>query len=106
MLAQKCLALATKTQILRNRGYAMDTAEEELRQKLTALERKVCDPSLQGRGEEIWARMVSVRERGRQLHYKMQRLGVSGKGEEQVIDEETMKKARKVCFLPRFLPGP
>ncbi|MCJ1249995.1 hypothetical protein MMC30_007221 [Trapelia coarctata] len=96
VLAQKCLALATKTQILRNRGYAMDTAEEELRQKLTALERKVCDPSLQGRGEEIWARMVSVRERGRQLQFEMERLGFSGKGEEQVIDEETMKKARKI----------
>lgn len=75
----------------------MDTAEEELRQKLAALERRVCDPSLQGRAEEIWARMVSVRERGRQLQFEMERLGVSGKGEEQVIDEETMKKARKVC---------
>ena len=75
----------------------MDTAEEELKQKLTALERKVCDPSLQGRGEEIWARMVSVRERVRQLQFEMERLGVRGKGEEQVIDEETMKKARKVC---------
>lgn len=79
----------------------MDTAEEELRQKLTTLERKVCDTSLQGRGEEIWARMLSVRERGRQLQFEMERLGVSAKGEEQVLDEETMKKARKVCVSPQ-----
>jgi len=79
----------------------MDTAEEELRQKLTTLERKVCDPSLQGRGEEIWARMLSVRDRGRQLQFEMERLGVSAKGEEQVLDEETMKKARKVCVSPQ-----
>ena len=98
VLSQKCLALATKTQVLRNRGYVLDTVEEELKQKLTTLERKVFDPALSGRSEEIWARMVSVRERGRQLQYEVERHGLSMKNEsEQTLDEETLKKAKKVC---------
>lgn len=96
-LSQKCLGLAAKTQILRNRGYAMDSAEEELRKKLMQLERRVFDPALNGRGEEIWARMVSIRERGRQLQREFERAGngvvqEGGKG----IDEEVMAKTKKV----------
>ena len=100
VLNQKCLALATKTQVLRNRGYVLDSAEEELKQKLASLEKKVFDPALSGRSEEIWARMVSVRERGKQLQYEMERHGLSMKNEsEQSLDEETLKKAKKVCCL-------
>jgi len=95
-LSQKCLALATKTQVLKNRGYAMDVNEEELRQKLQALERKMMDPDLNGRAEEIWARMVSVRERGRQLQYEMERHGISAGGEEQGLDEDVLKRVRKI----------
>lgn len=96
-LSQRCLGLAAKTQILRNRGYAMDSAEEELRKKLMQLERRVFDPALNGRGEEIWARMVSIRERGRQLQREFERAGTGvvqegGKG----IDEEVMAKTKKV----------
>ncbi|MCJ1254361.1 hypothetical protein MMC24_002176 [Lignoscripta atroalba] len=96
-ISQKCLALATKVQVLRNRGYAMDSAEEELRQKLLVLERSVFDPALNGRGEEIWARMVSVRERGRQLQLEFERAGrnmIQDQG--QGIDEEVMKRAKKI----------
>ncbi len=97
-LSQKCLGLAAKTQILRNRGYAMDSAEEALRKKLMLLEKKVFDPALNGRGEEIWARMVNVRERGRQLQREFERAGTGmvqegGKG----IDEAVMAKTKKVC---------
>ncbi|MCJ1396566.1 hypothetical protein MMC18_009457 [Xylographa bjoerkii] len=96
-LSQRCLALATKTQVLRNRGYAMDGAEEELRQKLLTLEKQVFDPELEGRGEEIWARMVSVRDRGRTLQYEMEKRGLAGlNGNEQKLDEETLEKARKI----------
>ncbi|MCJ1399568.1 hypothetical protein MMC11_002770 [Xylographa trunciseda] len=96
-LSQKCLTLATKTQLLRNRGYTMDGAEEELRQKLINLERQVFDPALEGRGEEIWARMVSVRDRGRSLQYEMEKRGLAGpNGKEQSLDEETLEKARKI----------
>ncbi|MCJ1319334.1 hypothetical protein MMC15_004670 [Xylographa vitiligo] len=96
-LSQRCLALATKTQLLRNRGYAMDGAEEELRQKLLTLEKQVFDPALEGRGEEIWARMVSLRERGRSLQYEMEKRGLGGlNAREQSLDEETLEKARKI----------
>ena len=96
-ISQRCLSLAAKTQILRNRGYAMDSAEEDLRKKLLALERKVFDPALNGRGEEIWARMVSVRERGRLLQREFEN---TGKGLSQEtssgLDEEVMAKTKKV----------
>ena len=103
-ISQQCLGLAAKTQILRNRGYAMDGAEEQLRARLLQLERKVFDPVLNGRGEEIWARMVSVRERGRQLQREFAKAGSalpteSGKS----LDEGVMAKTKKVwnqsCFL-------
>ncbi|MCJ1477324.1 hypothetical protein MMC13_005995 [Lambiella insularis] len=96
-LSQKCLLLATKTQVLRNRGYAMDAPEEELRQKLMTLEKKVFDPALNGRGEEIWARMVSVRERGRIFQYEIEKRGLVGRNEkEQTLDEETLKKVGRI----------
>lgn len=56
------------------------------------------DPALNGRGEEIWARMVSVRERGRQLQREYERAGksvVDGSAGRE-IDEEVLKRASKV----------
>ncbi|KAL9633275.1 MAG: hypothetical protein Q9164_004799 [Protoblastenia rupestris] len=96
-LSRQCLSLAAKTQLLRNRGYAMDSAEEELRKKLLTLERTVFDPALNGRAEEIWARMVSLRERGRLLQREYEKAGRSlGEGKAGVIDEEVMKRAKKI----------
>ena len=82
--------------MLRNRGFAMDSAEETLRQKLLLLERSVLDPALNGRSEEIWARMVSTRERVRQLQREFERAGKGVKAEDGVVDEEVMKRVRKV----------
>ncbi|KAI9873989.1 MAG: hypothetical protein M1830_010311 [Pleopsidium flavum] len=96
-LSQRSLALATKVQILRNRGYAMDSAEEELRKKLITLEKNVFDPALTGRGEEIWARMLSVRERARQLQAEFEKSGRGlSNGQGQELDEEVAKKAKKI----------
>ena len=96
-LSHQCLGLAAKTQVLRNRGYAMDGPEEELRNKLLLLERSVFDPALNGRSEEIWARMVSVRERGRLLQREFERVGKGPSQDQgQVIDEEVMKRVKKV----------
>ena len=79
----------------------MDGVEEELRRKLIVLERNVFDPALNGRSEEIWARMVSVRERGRQLQHEFERAGLSvGRDQGEGMDDETMKRAKKVW---RFL---
>ena len=96
-LARQCLQLASKTQVLRNRGFAMDSAEETLRQKLLGLERGILDPALNGRSEEIWARMVSIRERGRQLQREFEKAGRGlPEGKDGVLDEEVMKRAKKV----------
>lgn len=96
-LSHQCLSLAAKVQVLRNRGYSLDNAEEQLREIMLKLDSSVHDPALNGRAEEIWARMVSVRERTRQLQRGSERLWESmGKEEEQVIDEVVMKRANKV----------
>ncbi|KAJ5717110.1 hypothetical protein N7488_002756 [Penicillium malachiteum] len=97
VLSKRCLALAAKTQVLRNRGYAMDDAEEELKKKLAQLERTVFDPSLNGRGEEIWARMLAIHEQSKRLQAEMEHAGnnvVSNPEDE--IDEQTMKTAKKI----------
>ena len=97
LLSKQCMALAAKTQVLRNRGYVMDAAEEELSKKLVGLERQVTDPALAGRSEEIWARMVSVRERVRLVQREYEKAGRSLDGEDGVVDEEVMKRVGKVC---------
>ncbi|KAK2745281.1 hypothetical protein FQN57_003976 [Myotisia sp. PD_48] len=97
VLSQRCLALAAKTQILRNRGYAMDQDEEELAKKLFQLERAVFDPSLNGRSEEIWARMLSIRENSKRLQHEIERSGnadADQKNEE--LDEAALKTAKKI----------
>lgn len=97
VLSKRCLALAAKTQVLRNRGYAMDDAEEELKKKLTQLERAVFDPSLSGRGEEIWARMLAIHENSKRLQAEMNRVGMNvDSNAEDEIDEQTLKTAKKV----------
>ncbi|KAL8823736.1 MAG: hypothetical protein Q9191_005592 [Dirinaria sp. TL-2023a] len=95
-LSRRCLSLAAKTQVLRNRGYALDSTEEELRKKLMTLENTVFDPALSGRGEEIWARMVNIRERGRQLERDMQQTGQSIEQGGQGIDEAVMKRCKEI----------
>lgn len=97
VLSKRCLALAAKTQVLRNRGYAMDEAEEELKKKLAQLERSVFNPSLNGRAEEIWARMLAIREDSKRLQAEMEKAGAStaAQGEEE-LDENTMKTAKKI----------
>ncbi|KAJ5682324.1 Nucleoporin NUP57 [Penicillium macrosclerotiorum] len=97
VLSKRCLALAAKTQVLRNRGYAMDDAEEELKKKLAQLERAVFDPSLNGRGEEIWARMLAIHEHSKRLQAEMERAGpAAAANAEDEIDEQTMKTAKKI----------
>ena len=105
VLSRRCLSLAAKTQVLRHRGYAMDEAEEELKKKLTQLERSVFDPSLNGRGEEIWARMLAIHEHSKRLQAEIDRAGpnVAVKAEDE-IDEQTMKTAKEVS--PSLRPSP
>ena len=93
----RVLRLAAKIQNLRNRGYVLDNAEEELRTKLVKLEREVFDPTLNGREQEIWARMLGIRERAKRLKQEMGRVAPAAAEESgNELDEETVKAAKKV----------
>ena len=94
-LSRRCLSLAAKVQVLRSRGYALDKEEEELKKKLVVLEGMVCDPALCARGEEIWARMVSIRERGRMLEREFEKAGRTTETDGE-IDEAVFKRCREV----------
>ena len=75
----------------------MDGAEEELKKKLMDLERKAFDPQLGGRQEEIWARMVGVRERARLLIEEAGKSGSSAsESQGEAIDEDIMRRTKKV----------
>ncbi|KKY25531.1 putative nucleoporin nup44 [Phaeomoniella chlamydospora] len=92
--SQRILALAAKIQILKSRGYAMDNAEEELKLKLEKLEREVFDPTVSGREQEIWARMIGIRERSKQLQLDIERTAPVANGDEDGLDEATIKAAK------------
>lgn len=93
VLKERCLSLATKVQVLRNRGYALGSDEEDLRIKLTALEKGVSDPAINARAEEIWARMITVQERAKLLKADIEK---SGSQSITTLDESTEKQAKKV----------
>ncbi|KAK5951127.1 Nucleoporin nup57 [Knufia fluminis] len=95
VISQRILALAVKVQTLKNRGYVMDNAEEELKSKLAKLESEVLDPSLNAREQEVWARMLGIRERAKHLKAEMEKLEPVAQNEEPLLDEDTVKAARK-----------
>jgi nuclear pore complex protein Nup54 len=76
-IAQRTLRLAIKCQILRNRGYALDSTEETLRRNILDLNQRIQEPSFSSREEEIWARMVALRERARWLEDEGKRVGAA-----------------------------
>jgi nuclear pore complex protein Nup54 len=96
--SQRTLALATKIQILRNRGYVMDNAEEDLKMKLSKLEKEIFDPSLNGREQEIWARMLGIRERAKRLQREIDRTAPVTNNEDSGLDEAIVQAAKKVSF--------
>ena len=99
-LSQKCLSLAIKVQVLRSRGFVLDGAEEELRRRLTSLEKGVFDPGFAGREEEVWARMVALRERTRWLQAESEKLGRQvATGEAAGINEDILRKTKKVSLM-------
>ncbi len=100
--ARRTLALAVKVQILRNRGYVMDNAEEELKAKLESLQREVFDPSLNAREQEVWARMLGIRERAKRLKMEMEKLAPAAKDEDGILDEETVRAAKRVSPILNF----
>ncbi|KAF2491535.1 hypothetical protein BU16DRAFT_468607 [Lophium mytilinum] len=94
---QRVVKLAAKVQILRNRGYAMDSTEEELRKKLQELEKKAFDPILGGRQEEIWARMSAARARAQILQSESEKLGQATQTQDgSVLNEADQKQLRQL----------
>ncbi|KAF4872190.1 Nucleoporin NUP57 [Colletotrichum siamense] len=93
VLRERCLALAARVQVLRNRGYAMSGDEDDLRLKLAELERSVQDPALAAREEELWSRLIVLRDYADQLMKEANKPAfASGEG----LNEETEHKAKKV----------
>lgn len=102
-LSQKCLSLAIKVQVLRSRGFVLDSFEEDLKKQLTELEKTVFDPSLGGREEEIWARMVALRERSRYLTAESEKLGQElSDGKKAGLSAEVLRKTQKVWLLGNY----
>ena len=101
-LSQRALRLAVKVQVLRNRGFALDQAEEGLRKTLLALEKQVLDQSFVAREEEIWARMLALRERSRWLEEEGKRLGghrpTGEEGEDAggAVPQHVLAKAKRI----------
>lgn len=106
VFTQRTLALATKVQILRNRGYVMDQQEEELKKKLMDLERKTFDPVLGGRQEEIWARMSGVRERARILQEETEKVGkaIDSQKNGELLSDDDQKALEKVSSSQPRIP--
>lgn len=99
-IAQRTLRLAVKCQVLRNRGYALDSTEESLRRNILDLQAKVTDPSFSAREEEIWARMVALRERARWLEEEGKRVGAAVEAQKQesgsAVPESVLQSASRI----------
>ncbi|KAI5861103.1 nucleoporin complex subunit 54-domain-containing protein [Durotheca rogersii] len=94
ILRQRCLALATKVQVLRNRGYSLDKDEDELKTKLETLDRAVTDPALSARTEELWSRLIMLRGYAESLQTELDRRGAEA--QEGGIGEEAQAQAKKL----------
>lgn len=95
-LRRRTLVLARKAQVLRNRGYALSADEDELRIKLENMERTVQDPAVNARLDELWSRLIFLREQAQVLKDEMAKKGLS---EEQVMDSEIEVKIKKVRLM-------
>ncbi|KAF1733132.1 hypothetical protein ACQRIT_003746 [Beauveria bassiana] len=88
----RCLALAARVQILRNRGYALSGDEDDLNRRLQKLEREVQDPAVGAREEELWSRLIVLRGYSDRLSKEMGKPVAEG----AELDEETQTKAKRI----------
>lgn len=94
-LARRSLSLAAKVQVLKNRGYALQPEEEQLKKRLEGLSRLVNDPASSGRMNEIWARMMVVQEKAKVMEESVGKVDI-------VWDEKQLQIAGKVYISPLF----
>jgi len=97
ILRQRCLALATKVQVLRNRGYSLDKEEDELKTKLESLDQAMTDPALSARTEELWSRLLLLRGYADTLRNEIERRGSEA---QDGLGQEAELKAKKVGQSP------
>ncbi|KAK5636453.1 hypothetical protein RRF57_012165 [Xylaria bambusicola] len=93
ILRQRCLALASKVQVLRNRGYSLDKDEDELKMKLESLDQSLMDPALSARTEELWSRLLVLRGYADTLRKELERRGPET---QEGLGEEAEAKAKKI----------
>lgn len=93
ILRQRCLVLASKVQVLRNRGYSLDKEEDELKTKLDTLDRHMSDPALSARTEELWSRLILLRGYADSLRNEINNRGAES---QEGLGEEVEVKAKKV----------
>ncbi|PHH84167.1 hypothetical protein CDD83_2367 [Cordyceps sp. RAO-2017] len=92
-ISERCLALAARVQVLRNRGYALSGDEDDLKNRLQSLEREIQDPALGAREEELWSRLIVLRGYSDRLNKERdQPAGPESEG----LDPETEAKAKRV----------
>lgn len=92
-LRQRCLALAARVQVLRNRGYALSSDEDDLQARFAELDRSVQDPALSAREEELWSRLIQIRECADQVMKEANKPAVA---HSESLSEETEHKMKKV----------
>lgn len=95
-LSKRCLVLASRVQVLRNRGYALSSDEDELRQKLQKIDKGLQDPALSARMEELWSRLIVLRDYADNLKDQINKPGFA---EGDGLGEEVEAKAKKVGWL-------
>lgn len=95
-ISERCLALAARVQVLRNRGYALSGDEDDLSSRLQNLEREVQDPAVGAREEELWSSLIVLRGYADQLSKEMDKpSGTEG----ETIDPEREAKAKRVSKI-------
>lgn len=94
-LRKRCLALAARVQAMRNRGYTLSSDEDDLRAKLQALDRAAQDPALTSRLEELWSRLILLREYAEGMKVELDKQTVD---ERQVLTDEVAAKIKKVSL--------
>lgn len=95
-LSKRCLMLASRVQVLRNRGYALSGDEDELKQKLAKIDKSIQDPALSARMEELWSRLIILRGYADNLKDE---INTPGFAESDGLGEEIEAKAKKVSFI-------
>ncbi|CAH0022863.1 unnamed protein product [Clonostachys rhizophaga] len=92
-ISERCMALAARVQVLRNRGYSLSGDEDDLSARLQGLERDIMDPAVGAREEELWSRLIVLRDYADQLNKEKEK---SSNGEDGGLDEESEAKAKRI----------